>query len=151
MKKFRFDLEPVRALREQAEKRAQEDLARELAMHAQLEAALAAVEQVVEAVRRAGAPTPGVAVPAADLATWDAYLVRRERDRRETERRLGEHGQVVDLHRTLLAQTARERESVERLKQRALARHLHAVGKEQEALADEVATTAYSRRLREAT
>lgn len=148
MKKFRFDLEPVRALREQAEKRAQEELAHELAAHARIEAALGAVAQELEAVRRAGVPTPGVPVAAADLAGRDAYLARRERDRQETERRLDDHGRVVELRRSMLEQSARERESVERLKQRALGRYLRAADKEQEALADEVATTAYSRRLR---
>jgi flagellar export protein FliJ len=124
----KFRLERVRALREQLEGRSREELASSLSSHlkveAELESALADVEHARSSVHTTGAARNG----AHEIASAHAYYTRMEQVRRSRTVELERATQDVDHRRGQLQHAARERQVLERLKDR------HVVAANREAL-----------------
>ncbi len=116
---FTFRLERVRTLRERAEERAREELANELRLRLRGEALLREATNAVAAARDAGrgAVTAG-RTSSGDLVAMQAYLERTERTRREAALDLDRQDAEVAARRDALAAAARDRQAIDRLKDR---------------------------------
>jgi flagellar protein FliJ len=118
MRRFRFKLEAVRKLREQAETSAKEAYARELALGRTHDAALQDADARLAAARAdAAAPRTG-ALAGADLRAGQAFLERREVEWAITALNSATQAERIEAGRDLLSLAARNREAVERLKKR---------------------------------
>jgi flagellar FliJ protein len=121
---FTFRLERVRTLRERAEERAQEELAHELRLRVRGEALLRDATRAVGQAREAGLSTVGAGRASAhDLLSVQAYLERAERTRREAALDLDRQDAEVDARRVALAAAARDRQAIDKLKDRQRADH----------------------------
>jgi flagellar export protein FliJ len=118
MRRFRFKLEAVRRLREQAETSAKEAYARELALGRARDAELEGADARL-ASARAGAASPAVRQRGgADLRTQQAFLERRELEQAITALDSTMQTERIEAGRVLLSLAASNREAVERLKKR---------------------------------
>jgi flagellar FliJ protein len=115
--RFTFRLEQVRALREQAERQAKEALARQLAVVAHHESAVAGIRDAVDAARSSAGPEPGVPVDPRDIIARQAFADRLDRDRRAAELRLAQEEREAEARLGLLQSAARDREALERAKE----------------------------------
>lgn len=147
-KPFHFKLEPVRALREQAEKQAQEALARELDLERRCRAAVDEAARRVERAHTDAAPDEGSALTGADLRALQAYLERVEHEKTTAEQGLQAQGRQVDEGRSRLAEASRDHEVLVRLKQRRRSEHERELARAQGAMLDEIAITTHIRRTR---
>jgi flagellar FliJ protein len=136
---FTFKLERVRALREQHEERAKEELAASLAHRLKGEAMLTAASESVETARRTQRETAAGAVSGQDLQAAQAYLERVERQRESASIALYRSDAEVEARRNLLQTAAREREVLERLKQRKREEHKREADRVEGAALDEMA------------
>jgi flagellar protein FliJ len=118
MRRFRFKLEAVRRLREQAETSAKEAYARELALGRTREAALREADARLAAARAAQASPAVRPLDGADLRTQQAFLERRELEQAITALDSTTQADRIEAGRRLLSLAARNREAVERLKKR---------------------------------
>ena len=121
---FTFRLERVRTLRERAEERAREALSAELRVRAEGEAMLRQATEAVDGARNAGrfAVTSG-RVSAVDLMAAQNFLEKTERTRVEAELELARREAEVGVKRQLLAAAARDRQAIDKLKERRQAEH----------------------------
>jgi flagellar FliJ protein len=144
---FTFRLERVRSLRERAEDQAREQLARELSHRVRGEAILRDATQAVSVARDTGldAVLRGGA-SGADLLAAQAWLERAEQRRVDAAAELGRRDAEVAVRRQALADAAREREAIERLKRRRRADHDAEMARRAQAALDEVALTVHRRR-----
>ncbi|HEY3764266.1 MAG TPA: flagellar export protein FliJ [Gaiellales bacterium] len=149
-KTFNFNLESVRALREQAEQQAQEQLANELALQARRERALKDASLRAAAARRARAPRHGASVTGHELQARDAFVVRTEREHDAARHELTTSEQQVETSRGRLVEAGRDREVLERLKRRRASEHAHEVARAEEQTLAEVALTTHLRNRRNA-
>jgi flagellar export protein FliJ len=146
MARFHFKLEAVRSLREQAEQRAQEELARELAFAAAQQARVAEAGKELDTARAAGAAPSGATLTPQELVARQAFVERRERERELAVAELEVQEQAVEVRRGDLERAAQAREVLERAKERARETHrAHEAKVEEDALA-EVALTLHRRR-----
>src|SRR5262245_55694040 len=139
-----FNLESVRRLRDHAERKAREEVARELGAREQHAAELARRTDAVEQARdgaRAAHPSA--------RAMWQALVDRRRLEQTHAARALAEQDERVDETRVRAADAAREHEMVARLEQRQRAEHSRAVEQAREAELGEIATAAYLRKVAE--
>ena len=79
---FRFRLEPVRQLREQAEDAAKEDLASALTERRRQEELRSVAEQRLHGARDASRPTAGAPIDVSAIAAHQAFIERSEREAR---------------------------------------------------------------------
>ncbi len=128
MRRFRFKLEAVRELREQAETSAQEALARELELGRACEEELSAADRRLDSARRDTAPRPGRAFEGAELRAREAFLRRRETELQNASRNVARQSERVEAGRLVLLDAARERQALERLKERRRDEHARAAG-----------------------
>jgi flagellar FliJ protein len=143
---FRFPLERLRALRERGEDLAKQELAG--AMHRQAHCAdrlRAMGEQVAGAFAAQRAAAAGGAANAADLAARQAYLERMEQVREAGQLDLDRHDAEVGARRDALREAARQRQALERLKERRRVDHDRAVARAEGAVLDEIALTQHRR------
>jgi flagellar FliJ protein len=143
---FTFRLERVRSLRERAEERAREELARELQLRLRGEALLREATHNVSAARdtgRGAVLTSGAS--GADLLAAQAYMERAERDRREAAQDLDRQDAQVEARRQALTEAAREREVIDRLKERQRATHVREAARREQIALDEVALAVHRR------
>jgi flagellar FliJ protein len=143
---FNFRLERVRALRERAEEQAREELASSLAVRLKGEAMLRAAAADVDGAQDARRKSSGSHASGADLVAAQAYLERTERAHEAAALELDRRDAEVDARRTVLAQKARDREVLERLKKRKRADHDRESERRESVLLDEMATIAAHRR-----
>lgn len=143
---FRFKLESVRALREQEERRAQEELARELALAAARHAAAAAADDRVVEARDALAACGGTSLTPQELVARQAFLERRERERLEARYAVDAQERQVEAQRGSLERAAQDREVLERVKRRAQDAHAVGEAKAAEEMLGEIALAAHRRR-----
>ncbi len=136
---FRFRLERVRALREHGEDVAKQALAGALIRREACEEQLQDVEERLDRARTAQRDTGASSTSAPDLIALQAYLERIERTREATARDLDRHEAEVATRRDLLAEAARAREALERLKQRRRADHEQELARRSGRELDEVA------------
>jgi flagellar FliJ protein len=144
-KSFTFNLEPVRALREQVEHQAQEQLATELAIKARRESALHEAARRAKAALLARTPSHGSTVTGHELQAREAFVARTERERESARQELAVSEQQVANSRGRLVEAGREREVLERLKRRRASEHAHVVAKLEEQSLAEIALTSHLR------
>ena len=145
---FKFRLERVRALRESVEDQAKEQLAASLSVRMKGEAMLAAASvshAQAQATRRG---TSAVAASGSQLAAAQAYLERTQQERLAAELELGRREAEVDARRVALQSAARERQVLERLKDRRKADHIRELDRREGVLLDEMAIVGHRRRER---
>jgi len=143
---FRFPLERLRALRERGEDLAKQELAGALHRQAHCAERLRAMgEEVANAFAAQRAAAAGGASSAADLAAAQVYLERMEQAREAGQLDLDRHEAEVDVRRDALREAARQRQALERLKERRRADHDRAVARAEGAVLDEIALTQHRR------
>ena len=120
---FTFRLERVRTLRERAEERAREALSAELRNRAEGEALLQAATDAMGAARDHGRAVPGGRVSALNFMTAQNFLETTERRRAEAAIELARREAEVGVKRQELAVAARDRQAIDKLKERRKAEH----------------------------
>ena len=143
---FIFKLERVRALRERKEELAKEELAASLAHRLRGEAMLHAATETLEDARRKQRETAAVPVTAQELQARQAYIERAERARESASLDLDRRDAEVDARRMALGAAAREREVLERLKQRRREEYRKESERREGAALDEMALGIHRRR-----
>lgn len=146
MPRFVFKLESVRALREQHEQQAQQELAQELSLRDLRAAELTAASDRADQALADSTPETGASVPAHQLAARQAWVERVQRDKRSAQAGLDTQDTQVAAGRERLVSASREREVLERLRQRRLTAHRRDEARRDEATLGEVALTAHRRR-----
>jgi flagellar FliJ protein len=144
---FTFRLERVRTLRERAEERAKEALSTELRHRADGERLL---QQAIDAMRNAAdggrnVHSDGRVINAVDLLAHQAYLERTERLRSEAALELHRRDTEVQLKRELLAGAARDRQAIDKLKERQQAAHDAEWARKSQNVLDELALAVHRR------
>jgi flagellar FliJ protein len=144
-KSFTFNLEPVRALREQVEHQAQEQLATELALKARRESALKDAARRARAALLARTPSHGSTVTGHELQAREAFVARTEREREAARQELAVSELQVQNSRGRLVEAGRDREVLERLKRRRASEHAQVVAKLEEQSLAEIALVTHLR------
>jgi flagellar protein FliJ len=144
-RKFAFRLERVRALREGAEDTAKEELAGAMTERERWAARVAQAGSRLDGARSAqlGAATGGMS--AADLLAHQAFLERAEREKETAELDLDRQDAEVDARRSALQHAARERQVLERLKDKQATAHRLDAERREGALLDELALNRHRR------
>lgn len=146
MTSFRFPLERLRALRERGEDLAKQELAGALARRAQCAERLRAMgEQMAGAFAAQRAAATSGPASAHDLAAHQAYVERIEQVREAGMLDLDRHEAEVGARRDALREAARQRQALERLKERRRADHERAVARAEGAVLDEIALAQHRR------
>jgi flagellar FliJ protein len=143
---FRFRLEPVRQLREQAEDAAKEDLATAMAERRRQEELRAVAEQRLDGARDSSRVTAGAAIDISAIAAHQAFIERSEREAQAAELELHRHEAEVSARRSALEHAAQERQVLEKLRDKQSRAHSVAAEKAEAAMLDELATTGHRRR-----
>jgi flagellar FliJ protein len=145
---FRFRLERVHDIRRQRERGAQEGLAAALGRQAGEEAALGQVDATIEDARERfrGGAAGGDLHPADQLAASQAYLERLAGRRAVAVRDLNASRDEVGKRRRELEAAARERQALDRLRDRRRAEHLRELARGESAQLDELAIAGHRRR-----
>jgi flagellar FliJ protein len=120
---FKFRLERVRDLRQRREDLAKQELAGAMARHRAAEDALRDAEEQVEQARAAQLQSAAAPRSAAELIHMQAYLERAESATSARRQHVHQHEVEVARHRELLTSAARDRQALERLKERRAAEH----------------------------
>ena len=122
---FTFRLERVRTLRERAEERAREALSNEMRVREEGERLLRQATDALRSARDQGrsAVSTGRLVRAVDLMAQQSYLERAERVRVEASLELDRRDAEVAVKRAHLADAARDRQAIDKLKERQQAEH----------------------------
>jgi flagellar FliJ protein len=143
---FTFRLERVRSLRERAEDSAREELARELSHRVRGEALLRQATVAASAARDSQRDAVLVhGASGADLIAGQAWIEQVEQRRLAAVADLDERDAGVARSRAALAEAAREREAIERLKRRRRADHDAEVLRRAQIALGEVALTVHRR------
>lgn len=121
---FRFRLERIRSVRERVEDQAREDLAASLAIRLKGEGMLRAAEAELACARQArrGAGVDNAA-SGTDLVAAQAYVEHAERRREARMLDLDRCDAEVEARREALLQAAKDRQALERLKERKRQEH----------------------------
>ena len=121
---FNFRLERVRSVRESAEEQAREDLAASLALRLRGEGMLKAAEMELETARemRRSSGTHAV-VTGTDLIAAQQYMEQAERRREARMLDLDRCDAEVETRRHALVEAARERQALDRLKDKKRKEH----------------------------
>jgi len=143
---FQFRLERVRALRERGEDLAKEELAGALSRRSDCEERLRTATQTLAAAREQQRDLAGSPTSAVDLIARQQYLERIERDRVAGQQDLVRHEAEVEQRRVALVAAARDRQALERLKERQRADHVRELARIEGAAMDEIALTLHRRR-----
>jgi flagellar FliJ protein len=121
---FRFRLERIRSVRERVEEQAREDLAGSLALRLKGEGMLRAAEAELHAAQAARLATgTEQAASGVDLVAAQAYVEHAERRRQARMLDLDRCDVEVEVRRAALLQAAKDRQALERLKERKKAEH----------------------------
>lgn len=143
---FHFRLERVRALRERGEDLAKEELAGALSRRTSCEERLRAAGEQLAGARDRQRDLAARPVSSFDLIARQRYLERVEQTRRDGELDLDRHEAEVDARRVALVAAARDRQALERLKERRRADHARELARVEGAEMDEIALTLHRRR-----
>ncbi len=145
---FKFRLERVRALRESVEDQAKEELAASLSVRMKGEAMLEAASESFAHAKATRRGATEIAASGDQLVAAQAYLERTEQARLAAELELDRREAEVDARRTALQSAARERQVLERLKERRKADHIRELDRREGVLLDEMAIVGHRRRER---
>jgi flagellar protein FliJ len=143
---FTFRLERVRALRERSEDLAKQELAGAMTRRGACEDRLRATGVELDAARDKQRDLAAVGASAQDLIARQLYLERVERNRTIGEQELVASEVEVENRRGLLVEAARERQALERLKERRRLDHAREMARAEGAAMDEIALTLHRRR-----
>jgi flagellar FliJ protein len=138
-------LERVRALRESFEDQAREELASSLSVRLKGEAMLRAASDSYARAQDTRRQSSALEVTGHDLIASQAYVERTSRMRQAAELELDRREAEVDARRTALLAAARERQVLERLKERRKADHRRESDRVEGALLDEIAISSHRR------
>lgn len=144
---FRFRLERVRALRERREDLARQELARAHARLAGSQDRLRAVEHRLEQLRaeqRAASDATG-AVSAAELSARQAFVEHVETQRASGIHECSRDEAAVADRSSELGHAARDRQMLERLRERQRAEHERELGRREGLVLDEIAIDRFRR------
>jgi flagellar FliJ protein len=142
---FVFRLERVRSLRERAEERAREDLAHELRLRLRGEAMLLEAAEAASAAAQSGRDAVTARSSGMDLIAAQAYIERAERSKREAALDLDRQDAEVAARRTALQAAARDRQVMDKLKERQRADHNAEWARKAQGALDEVALSVHRR------
>lgn len=143
---FTFRLERVRDLRKRAEENAREELARELQLRMRGEALLKEAAHAASSARDTGSGIfrrPGAT--GADMLAAQAYMERKERDRREAAIDLDRQEAEVEARRRALTAASRDRQTIGKLEERQRAEHDREMARRAQIDLDEVALGVHRR------
>jgi flagellar FliJ protein len=142
---FRFRLERVRALREHREDAAKEELAGAMLRHRRSEEEVEAAAARIARARAAQADATRLPSSATDFMAHQAYLERAERAHQATRQHLQRQELELAQRREALTQAARDRQALERLKERRRNDHEREVARQEGLALDEIALNGYRR------
>jgi len=144
---FRFRLERVRALRERREDLARQELAAAMTRLAGSRDRLRAVEERLDQLRaeQRAATGPAQTVSAADLRAQQAFVEHVEAQRAGGAHELTRHEAAVAERGSDLGRAARERQTLERLRDRQRAEHDREVRRREGLALDEIALERFRR------
>ena len=144
---FTFRLERVRTLRERAEERAKEALSTELRNQAASEMAFDQARDAVQAACHLGRSAFGTnaMISAHNLQAVQSYLERTERQRSEAALELSRTTAEVAVRRKHLAEAARDRQAIDKLKERQQAEHDAEWARKSQNTLDELALAVHRR------
>jgi flagellar FliJ protein len=142
---FVFRLERVKSLRERAEERAREDLAHELRLRLRGEAMLLEATQAASAATQSGREAVSSRSSGMDLIAAQAYIERAERTKREAALELDRQEAEVAARRAALQAAARDRQVLDKLKERQRADHDAEWARKAQGALDEVALSVHRR------
>ena len=143
---FRFRLERVRELRERREDEAKRALAAAMADHVRAEEELRAAERRIESARAAQLDATRASNSGTDLVARQAYLERTETAAELSQNDFHATGAAVEDRRDALTQAARDRQALERLKERRQAEHVREAARVESIALDEIAINSFRRR-----
>ncbi|MDO8184488.1 flagellar export protein FliJ [Conexibacter sp. JD483] len=146
MNQFTFRLERVRALRERSEDLAKQELAGAMTRRGACEARLRETGVELDAARDKQRDLNAGATSAQDLIARQLYLERVERNRTLGQQELVASEAEVENRRGLLVEAARDRQALERLKERRRLDHARELARVEGAAMDEIALTLHRRR-----
>ncbi len=142
---FRFRLERVRELRERKEDLAKVALAEAITDHFRAEEELRAAERRIAGARAAQLDGAASHRSGVDLVAHQAYLERAETARRATLHDLGCRELEVAGRRHELSLAARDRQALDRLKERRHAEYQREASRIESLLLDEIAINNFRR------
>ena len=142
---FNFRLERVRALRESFEDQAREELAASLHVRLKGEAMLRAASELHATAQAGRRDTVQLEVTGAELRAAHAYMERTSRAREAAELELDRREAEVDARRTALVAASRDRQVLERLKERRRDDHKRETERVEAGLLDEMAIVTHRR------
>ena len=143
---FRFRLERVRALRERHEDAAKQELAGAMLRHRRCEDEVEAAAARLAGARAAQVDATRVTSSATDMLARQAYLERAERAHQATRQDLQRHEAELAQRREALVHAARDRQTLERLKEHRRADHEREVARREGLILDEIAINGFRRR-----
>jgi flagellar FliJ protein len=138
-------LERLRALRERGEDLAKQELAGALARRTSCADRLRAMGDEVAGAFSAQREAAAAASSATELAAHQAYTERMEQVREAGQLDLDRHDAEVGTRRDALREAARQRQALERLKDRRRADHDRTVARAEGAVLDEIALVQHRR------
>jgi flagellar FliJ protein len=142
---FTFGLERVRELREHAESQAKEQLAASLNQRVRGAAMLAKASEELASAAASGRPAEGALTDAGDLVAHERWMQALRRDAETKALSLDRLDAEVDARRSALGDASREREVLERLKQRRASEHKAELLRRESVELDELAINMYLR------
>jgi flagellar FliJ protein len=142
---FTFGLERVRELREHAESQAKEELAASLNQRVRGAAMLAQASDELASAAASGRPAEGATRNAADLLAHERWMQALRREQETKALSLDRLDAEVDARRSALGDASRDREVLERLKDRQRQAHKAELARREGAELDELALNMYVR------
>ena len=144
---FTFRLERVRDLRGRAEEQAKEALSQELRAKNASEMRFDQARDAVKAACDLGraAHGTGTMVAAHNLKAVQSFLERTERNRSEAALELSRASAEVEVKRRHLAEAARDRQAIDKLKERQKAEHEAQWARKSQNMLDELALAVHRR------
>jgi flagellar protein FliJ len=143
---FRFRLERVRALRERTEDQAKQAFAGAMQDRVRSERDVKAAAERIAKAREAQLTLTSAPTSATELLARQAYLERSEQAHRVSQEDLGRRDRALEQKRQELTHAARDRQSLERLKERRRDEHQQAQARIEAASLDEIALNGFRRR-----
>ena len=143
---FTFRLERVRTIRERAEERAKEELSNELRVRAEGEALLQqAADAAVAARDHSRSTVTTERLSSSDFLAAQAFIERTERIRIDASIELARREAEVAVRREVLAAAARDRQAIDKLKERQKAAHESEWARKSQNTLDELALAVHRR------
>lgn len=145
---FRFRLQPILDIREDAEQKAKEQLAETIAIRTQGREMLQSAHDLVAAAADSAREAAARPVTIAEMAAQQAWRERLERHRVAAGQQLEQAEGEVRLSRTALVQAHQKRAALDKLKDSKAAAHRAAMERREAAETDEIALRMHSGRAR---